>query len=354
MTDILPFLKSLLSIPGLSGHETQAAGLIEQEWQPLVDELSLSRLGSLHGLKKGLGDTPRPSIMLACHMDAIGLMVSRIEKGFLRITHVGGIDPRVLPGQAVTVHAKDGDLPGIVVMPPATHLPEDAGRGILDLPHLFVDVGLLPSRVEKLVSVGNVVSFGTEPVEMAGETLCGHSLDNRASVAAVTVCLQELQSRSHIWDVIATATVQEEMHGVGAATSAFQLEPELGIAIDVTFGKGPGANDWQVFPLGEGPTLGYGPNIHPFLHKQFKQLAEQLEIPYAIEYLPSSSGTDGMSIQVSGGGIPVFVLGIPMRNMHTPVELVALKDIRRAGRLLAEFVAGLKADFMQTITWDED
>ncbi len=353
MTDILPFLKSLLSIPGLSGYEIPAAELIEKEWQPLVDELSLSRLGSLHGLKKGSGVAPRPSIMLACHMDAIGLMVSRIEKGFLRITYVGGTDPRVLPGQAVTVHARDGDLPGIIVMPPATHLPEDTGRGILKLPHLFVDVGLLPSKVERLVRVGDVASFATEPVEMAGDTLCGHSLDNRASVAAVTVCLQELQSTSHTWDLIAAATVQEEVHGVGAATSAFQLKPELGIAIDVTFGKGPGANDWQVFPLGEGPTLGYGPNIHPYLHRQFKELAERLEIPYAIEYMPSTSGTDGMSIQVSGGGIPVFVLSIPMRYMHTPIEMVALKDIRRTGRLLAEFVAGLEADFMQTITWDE-
>jgi len=354
MSDILPFLKSLLSIPGVSGYEMPAAGLIEKEWRPLVDELSLSRLGSLHGLKKGSGGSPRPSIMLACHMDAIGLMVSRIEKGFLRITSIGGVDPRVLPGQAVTVHAKDGDLPGIVVMPPATHLPEDAGSGTLDIPHLFVDVGLLPSKVDKLVRVGDIVSFGAEPVEISPETLCGHSLDNRTSVAAVTVCLQELQSKSHTWDVFAVATVQEETAFNGAATSAFQLKPELGIAIDATFGIGPGANDWQSFALGEGPTLGHGPNIHPFLHKKFKQLASQLQIPHNIEYMPESSGTDGMIIQVTGAGIPIFVLSIPVRYMHTPVEMVTLKDIRRAGRLLAEFVAGLEEDFMQTITWDED
>jgi putative aminopeptidase FrvX len=354
MTDILPFLKSLLSIPGISGFEMPAADLIKKEWGPLADELSLSRLGSLHALKKGSGLPPRPSIMLACHMDAIGMMVSKIEKGFLRITYIGGIDPRVLPSQAVTVHAKDGDLPGVIVMPPATHLPEETGKGFLHIRHLFVDVGLSPSKVENLVRIGDLVSFGIEPFEMSGDTLCGHSVDNRASVAAVTVCLQELQSKAHTWDVFAVATVQEEMAYIGAVSSAFELKPDLGIAIDVTFGKGPGANDWQSFALGEGPTLGYGPNIHPFLHKKFKELAEQLEIPFSIEYLPHSSGTDGMAIQVTAGGIPVFVLGIPTRNMHTPVEMVALKDIRRAGRLLAEFVAGLEADFMQTITWDED
>jgi endoglucanase len=210
-----------------------------------------------------------------------------------------------------------------------------------------------PSKVDTLIRVGDLVSFGIEPFEMSGDILCGHSIDNRASVAAVTVCLQELQSKAHVWDVFAVATVQEEIAGIGAATSAFELKPELGIAIDVTFGKGPGANDWQAFELGEGPTLGLGPNIHPFLHKKFKELAEQLEIPYSIEFLPDSSGTDGMTIQVTAGGIPVFVLCIPMRYMHTPVEMIALKDIRRAGRLLAEFVAGLEADFMQTITWDE-
>ncbi|GAB4416286.1 MAG: M42 family metallopeptidase [Anaerolineales bacterium] len=353
MTDILPFLKSLLSIPGVSGFEAPAAGLIENEWQPLVDELSLSRLGSVHGLKKGSGAEPRPAIMLACHMDSIGLMVSKVENGFLRITPIGGIDPRILPGQAVTVHAKDGDLPGIIVMPPPALLPDDVGRGTVDTAHLFVDVGLLPLKVARLVRIGDAVSFATEAVEMSGETLSGHSLDNRASVAAVTLCLQELTSKSHTWDVIAVATVQEERSGVGAATSTFQIKPDLGIAIDVTFAKGPGANDWQSFPLGKGPTLGHGPNMHPFLHKKFKALAERLEIPYGIEFLPRSSGTDGMPMQVTAEGLPVFVLSIPIRYMHTPVEMVALKDIHRAGRLLAEFVAGLEADFMHTITWDE-
>lgn len=338
-------------MPGLSGYETLAARLIEAEWRPLVDELSLSRLGSVHGFKRGAGTAPCPSVMLAAHMDAIGLMVTRIEDGFLRITPIGGVDPRILPGQAVVVHARE-DLPGVIVMPPARLLPPGDGDDVVDIPHLFVDVGLLPSKVASLVQVGDLVSFGTEAVEMSGEIVSGHSLDNRASVAAVTLCLQELQSRLHPWNVWAVATVQEEINYVGAYTSAFQLRPDLAIAIDTTFAKGPGANDWQTFPLGKGPTFGHGPNIHPYLFKRFKELAERLEIPYATEIMPKSSGTDGMAMQITAEGIPNLVMSIPIRYMHTPVEMAALKDIQRAGRLLAEFIAGLEPDFMNTITWD--
>jgi len=353
MTDILPFFRSLLSVSGLSGYEPPVAKLIEDEWEPIVDELSLSRLGSVHGLKRGTGAEPRPSIMLAAHMDAIGLMVTHIEDGFLRITSIGSVDSRILPGQAVVVHTSEVDLPGVIVMPPAKLLPPDAGSGIVDIAHLLVDVGLLPSKVASLVRIGDPVSFGTEAVEMSGEIVSGHSIDNRASVAAVTLCLQELQSRSHTWDVWAAATAQEEINYGGAATSAFHLRPELAIAVDVTFAKGPGANNWQTVEFGSGPAFGHGPNIHPFLYKGFKELAERLEIPYSTEIMPISSGTDGMTMQVTAEGIPTFVLSIPIRYMHTPVEMVTLKDIQRAGRLLAEFVSRLEPDFMSTITWDD-
>jgi len=357
MTNILPFLKSLLSIPGLSGYEDPAARLIQAEWQSLVDELSLSRLGSVHGFKRGAGEDPRPSVMLAAHMDAIGLMVAQIEDGFLRVTSIGEVDSRILPGQAVIVHATgtgtNEDLPGVIVMPPARLLPPGNGDSVVDISHLFVDVGLLPSKVASLVRIGDLVSFGTEAVEMSREIVSGHSIDNCASVAVLTLCLQELQSKSHTWDVWAVATVQEEIEYAGATTSAFQLRPDLAIAVDVTFAKGPGTNGWETFELGKGPTLGHGPNIHPYLFKQFKELAERLEIPYATEIMPESSGTDGMAMQITDEGIPNFVLSIPIRYMHTPVEMVALKDIQRAGRLLAEFIAGLELDFMGTITWDD-
>jgi endoglucanase len=239
------------------------------------------------------------------------------------------------------------------VLPPSKTLPEKSRDEAIGLPHLLVDVGLLPSKVANLVRVGDLVSFDTQPVELAGEALSGHSLDNRASVAALTVCLEELQSKSHTWDVWAVATAQEEETLGGAATSAFDLHPDLAIAIDVTFAKSPGADGWETFPLGRGPALGWGANLHPFLYKKFKELAEKLEIPVAMDVVPAHSGTDAHAIQVAREGIPTMLLGIPLRYMHTPVEVIAVKDLQRVGRLLAEFISGLEPDFLSQIVWDE-
>lgn len=355
MTDILPFLKSLISVAGVSGHEAPAADLIKQKWTPLVDELTHSRLGSLHGLKTGtLKKSPRPSVMIAAHMDAIGLMVSRIVDGFLQVTNIGGIDPRVLPGTPVIVHASETgeDLYGVIAMPPADLLPDGEGSGVIALKYLLIDIGLTPNEVAKKVRVGDRVSFGTEPVEMSGGCVSGHTLDNRASVAALTICLEELQSKSHLWDVWAVASVQEEVTLGGARTSAFQLRPTIAVAVDMTFGKGTGSSGYQTFGIGKGVTLGISPSIHPFLYKRFKEVAERIEIPVHDDLMPAYSSTDADAMQLVAEGIPTMVLSIPQRYMHTPVELVAMKDIQRAGRLLAEFVASLEPDFMERIAWD--
>jgi len=331
--------------------------IIRNKWTPLVDQVSLSKLGSLHALKKGSGKNPRPSIMIATHMDAIGMMVTSIKEGFLHVTDIGGVDARVLPGTPVIVHAtgssRDEGLPGVVVQPSSKQLPPSVGDGPVPLDQLLVDVGLLPGQVARRVQVGNVVSYATQPVELAGDVISGHTLDNRASVAALTIALEELQAKNHIWDVWAVATTQEEVTLGGAFTSAYELRPDLGVAIDVTHAKGPGANDWLTHPLGKGPCLGFGPNIHPYLFKKFNDLADKLEIPHENEVMPRMSGTDAYAMQVAAEGIPTMVVSIPLRYMHTPVEVVSLKDIQRTGRLLAEFISGLESDFMSTIIWDE-
>jgi endoglucanase len=354
MTDILPFLKSLISVSGLSGYEAPVADLITEKWRPLVDEVSLSRVGSLHGLKRGTGKSPRPSLMIAAHMDAIGMRVSKIVDGFLHITNVGGIDVRVLPGAEVTIHASrsNEELTGVVVLPPARFLPESVGDKIL-IEHLLVDTGLLPRDVATRVYVGDLVSFANPPLELAGDVLSGHTIDNRASIAALTLCLEELQSKPHIWDVWAVATVQEEITYLGAYTSSFALRPEMAIVVDGTFAKGPGANGWQTSAMGKGVGLCVGPNMHPFLHKKLRELAERLEIPWFLDVTPRDSGTDAFAIQVTAEGIPTALVEFPIRYMHTPVESVLLKDIQRAGRLLAEFVTSLEENFFETIVWDE-
>jgi len=352
MNDYLPLLKKLIRASGLSGYEMPVRDIIEEAWQPLTDELTHSRVGSLHGLKKGTAPEPRPGILIAAHMDAIGLMVTRIQDEILYITAVGGIDVRVLPGQLVTVHGRE-DLPGVIAHLPSRMLPEDIQKKAIPLEYLFVDTGLPPARLKRLVRVGDMVSFAQLPLETLGNTLVGHTLDNRASVVALTSCLDALQDRPHSWDVWAIASAQEEEGLVGAFTSAFQLRPSLAVAVDVTWASGPGSPSHKTFPLGKGPTLVWGPNIHPGLHKRFKELAESLEIPHSVEMTPRHSGTDAYALQVAAEGIPTMVIGIPLRYMHTPVEMVALKDITRAGRLMAEFIAQLSPDFMEQLTWDD-
>jgi putative aminopeptidase FrvX len=379
MTELLPFLKELLSASGLSGYESPAARIIADTWKPLVDELSFSKLGSLHGLKRaslplpttGADQKMRPSVMVATHMDSIGLMVTTITDGFLHVAPVGGVDVRILPGTPVNIFASGKNatgagasgrsgrdtgeavpLPGVVVLPAAHLLPEAEREGPVPLAHLLVDTGLQPRQVSEWVRPGDLVSFAQAPMELSGEALAGHSLDNRASVAALTVCLQELQNRPHSWDVWAVASSQEEVGAKGAEGSAFELRPSIALVVDVTFAKGPGASDWSTFPLGKGPTIVMGPNIHPALYKAMQELADKREIPHGLEYTPRHSGTDGVATQVVAEGIPTLVVGIPLRYMHTPVEMVALKDIQRAGRLLAEFIAGLEVDFLEKIVWD--
>ena len=354
--ELIPFLKEMLSVPGLSGYERPVREVIARAWGPLSDELSLSNLGSLLALKRGEGPEPRPSAMIAVHMDAIGLMVTAIEDGFLRFTQVGGVDPRILPGQPVIVHATKAkeaqDLPALVVMPPAQLLPPEAGPGPLAQSYLLVDTGLRPKDVEKLVRVGDIISFASQPEELAGDTIAGHTLDNRASVAAATVALEMLAKRRHLWDVVVDATVQEEVGCIGGFLDPIKVKPDLAIVVDVNFATGPGGSGSMNFELGGGLPLNWGANVHPALYKAMEKTAEKYEIPIYKDFSPSMSGTDAYGIQVAEEGIPVVEISIPLRYMHTPVEQVAIKDIQRAGRLMAEFITDLPLDFMNTVKWE--
>ena len=352
MTDLKENLKSWISLPGLSGYEKPVRESIAEVWQPLVNELHNSQVGSLHGLRRGNGPEPRPGILLAAHMDAIGMIVTGINGGLLRFTDIGGIDNRILPGTIVNIHAKKL-LTGIVIQPPDYLLPSSQQGKAVGKEYLYIDTGLREQEVTELVGTGDVISFAQLPIELSGDALAGHSLDNRASVAALTSCLQELNNMQHAWDVIAVATVQEEVGLVGGYTSPFEIRPQIAVAIDVGFAKGPGANDWRTIELSKGPSLGWGPNIHPYIFKRFEEIAKQYDIPHQKDYMPRHSGTDAYAMQVVAEGIPTMLLSVPLRYMHTPVELVSMKDIERTGRLLAQTIVSLEMDFLEKISWDE-
>jgi putative aminopeptidase FrvX len=351
--DLLPHLKALCAVPGLPGYEKPVRELLRAAWGPLATAIHEDKLGNLIAERQGIGAAPRPRVMLAAHMDAIGMMVSRIDGEFMRVMSNGGIDARVLPGQLVTIHGRE-DLPGVAAQPPAFLLPKNRRENVIPLAELVIDAGLPAARLAELVRVGDLVSFAEPPHELLNEQFAAHRLDNRASLAAVTVCLDTLQGRVTAWDVLAAATVQEEVGLRGAATAAFAMQPDLAVAIDVTFGSDANTREFshRTHALGGGPVLALGPNIHSGLHAAFKKAAERAEIPYGIEATWGNSGTDAAALQLARSGIPTMVVSIPLRNMHTPVEVVSLKDIARAGRLLAEWIAGLEAGFMQTLVLD--
>jgi tetrahedral aminopeptidase len=351
MSNLNSFLKELISLPGLSGHESPVCKVIQEKWKPLVDEMHISRMGSLEALKKGNAKEPRHSIMIAAHMDAIGMMATSVVEGFIYFTGIGGVDPRVLLGQPVLVHGKE-TLPGIIVQPPDRLVPHHQEGAPVQLENLLVDVGLLPERVLELVKPGDIISYAQLPLELSGETMAGHTMDDRTAVLALTHCLDLLQKRVHSWDVWAVATTQEEVGFQGAFTSSYAISPDIGVAIDVCHAKGPGTSEPHLPTLGKGLVLNFGPNIHPYMYKSFKKLADELEIPYVTEVMPHHSGTDGYAMQVATGGKPTMVMSIPLRYMHTPVETVSLKDIQRVGRILTEFITLLDDDFINNITWD--
>jgi putative aminopeptidase FrvX len=172
-------------------------------------------------------------------------------------------------------------------------------------------------------------------------------------VACVTACLDHLQGMSHQWDVYATATVQEETGLYGAATAAYQIQPDIAIALDVNFAPQPGVDADEGKPMGDGPCIGIGPNFHPKLLEKIQETAKAYEIKIQDEIIPGASGTDAWAIQVALEGIPTALLSIPLRSMHSPVETVDLRDIERCGRLLAQFIAGLDGAFLRAIEWDE-
>lgn len=337
-------LKRLSEIPGLSGHEEPVRALVHDLWSPLVDELRIDGLGNLIALQRGSIPEPRPKLMFAAHMDEIGLRVTGIEKGFLRITRVGGADRRVLPGTEVIVHGRQ-DLPGVIGMRPPHVIPPEQRDKVPSWEDLFVDVGLTEEEVQKLVRVGDPISFRREVVELKNGLLAGKALDNRVSVAVVTLAIEHLARTSHAWDVITVATVQEEVGLYGATTAAYGVAPEMGVAVDVTFGRQTGVSNQETFPMGEGVTIGVGPNFHPAVVEKLKAVAEANEIPYHIDPIPSRSGTDAWAIQVSREGVPTGLVSIPLRYMHQPVETVSVKDVERAGRLLAALAASLEPDF---------
>jgi endoglucanase len=351
--DLIKLVKELSEANGVSGHEDSVRELVRKRMEPYCDEIRSDAMGNLIGLRRGNqgGVRKRRSIMLAGHMDEIGFMITKIDGAFLRFTQVGGYDVRILPGQIVNVQGRRV-LPGVIgALPP--HVTGGKG-GVTPMDELFIDVGMSAKELEKHVSIGDWATIDATCTKLDGDYVCGKTFDDRVGVASLICCLDELSRMNHSWDVYAVATVQEEIGIRGATTSVFSVAPDLGVAIDVGFGKQPGVPEARAEVLGKGPTLAIGANIHPKFAKHFKDVAKEHEIPYQESVEPGGTGTDANAIQITRAGVPTVLFSVPIRNMHTPVETLNIKDLRRCGRLMALAIGAMDSKFMDKLSWTAD
>ncbi len=341
------FLAQLTEAPGVSGYEGQMGDLVGQAFSPYVDEVRKDNLQNLIALKKGIGKNC-PSIMLAAHMDEIGLMVLKIEeKGFLRVTSVGGVDERTLLSQEVTVHGKKPIIGIIGAKPPHLQQPDERTKSI-KMHDLYVDCGFSEEKIKELVRVGDLITINREFTQLHKSKAAAKAMDDRAGVALILETLKELQYLKHSIDVYGVATVQEEVGTRGAFTSTYGIMPDIGIAIDVGHGHMPGIlNKEDTMEMGEGSGIGLGPHVHPKIRKKLTELADELKIAYQIEPSPSPRGTDAYAMQITRSGVPTALISIPLRYMHTSVETLDLEDIKSAARLLANFIARIDHEFVE-------
>jgi putative aminopeptidase FrvX len=338
--DLLPMLLDLMRLPAIPGRETAVADRLQAAWAPLADEIRRTPAGSVCATRQGSGKKPRPCVMLTGHMDAIGLVVADFEGGFLRLASAGTMMTEHLAGQRVLVHGKRL-VPGLLVRPPEHCLPPDKDGDSIPLGAFLVDTGLGARQLQALVRIGDAITFDRMGILLGDGVVAGPALDNRAGLAALTLGLHSLSRAGHAWDVVLAGLVQEETGGLGARTITHAAPPTIALVIDTTYGRGHGEAEHLTFPLGGGPSNGWGPAAHPAVHERLRLAAERAEVPLTLEPMPRYSESDAGLLQVAGTGVATGCLFVPVRNMHSPVEVVDLEDIRRTAAVLTEFVRGL-------------
>lgn len=341
------FLKQLLETPSPTGYEVPVADVVRERLSGTADEIRTDVMGSVHALLKGNADGP--SLMLAAHMDEIGLMVTYIsDDGYLSVAAIGGVDAAILPGLRVDVHTDGGTLRGVVGRKPIHLIKADERKNVTPIDQLVIDLGMPGKKVKEIVRIGDAITFGVGYERFGKHMAVSRAFDDKVGVWVAVRVLEKLAKAGRAaGDFIATATVQEEIGTRGATTSAYGVNPDVAIAFDVTHATDyPGIDKTKHgdFVCGGGPVIARGPNINPLVYERLVAAAEKEGIPYQIEAEPSVTGTDARAIQVARGGIPCGLVSVPLRYMHTPTEVVCLKDLQATVDLLVRFALDLEED----------
>ncbi|MFN8388654.1 MAG: M42 family metallopeptidase [Bdellovibrionota bacterium] len=342
--DSMDFLKKLLETPSPSGFEQPIQKIVKRHMAAYADSIEVDVHGNLVACHNPDGEV---RVMLAGHCDQIGLMVNHIDdRGFVHFGAIGGIDPAVLPGSRVTILSRNGRVEGVIGQKPIHLLaPHERGQSV-DLSKLWIDIGAKDgAEAKSLVSVGDPAVYALGMMQMNRNVIASPGCDDKVGLF---VCMEALRlvrkavgRKKHPVALYSVSTVQEEIGLRGAKTSAFSIDPLVGIAVDVTHASdNPGADPKSIgtVKFGLGPTIARGPNINPVLEDLLIDTAKKKKIKYQPLSAPGATGTDANMIQVSRSGVAAALIGIPNRYMHTCVEMVDLRDLESASRLIAETV----------------
>ena len=335
-------LKRLSEACGISGFEDDIREILKDELADSVDEMETDLMGNLITTHKGKDD--KPSVMLASHMDEIGLMVSYIDDdGFLRFVKIGGINDQMLLNQKVYVQTQKGEVPGIIGSKPPHITSASEAKKIIPYKNMFIDIGAKDRKqAEELVSIGDAVVFHTEFEECLNDLVMGKALDNRVGCAVMAQVMKEYDGDVTVYGV---GTVQEEVGLKGAKTSAFKLNPDMAIALDVTIaGDHPGVKEEEAYiKAGKGTVIsltdasGRGLITHPMMKKLLVEAAEESGIDYQVE-VGDGGTTDASAIHLTREGIATATLSSGSRYIHTPISVVSLKDMDDTVKLIIAFL----------------
>jgi len=347
--DVEKLIKDLTELRGVSGNEKKAADAVCDIVRPLCDEVYQNKLGSVVAIKR-CGIKNAKKVMIDAHIDEIGLMVTDIhEKGFVSFTEIGGTDMKTLLSSVVTIHGQNEDVTGIIgAIPP--HLAKEDDEKI-KADKLSIDTGLPLDVLKEKIEIGDPISFDYETITM-GSCMAGKTMDDRASVAAMILCLSKLQNTKLNVDVYMVGAVQEEVGLRGAITAAYEINPDLAIAIDVCHAKTPD-NSENAFEMGKGIVLTMGPSIHPGVYDLLLKIAKDYNVPHQIEACGGNTGTDAWGIQIAQNGIPTALLSLPLKYMHSSVETLAISDVKNTAKLLEFTLKEMSVDLEEVFSCKE-
>ncbi len=331
------FLKCLVETPSPSGYEQPAQRVIKQQLTAVADAIHTDVMGNLIACLNGQGG---PKVMLAGHCDEIGFMVQFVDdRGFIYFGAIGGVDPHLAPGQRVSIHTKNGEVPGVIGKK-AIHLIEPKEREkVINLKKQFIDIGCTSrEEAEALIRIGDPVTFAVGVQKLQNDRVTSRAFDDKMGAFIVTKVMKNVKKRGKIdAELYAVSTVQEEIGLRGAATSSYGVNPDVGIVVEVTHATDyPDVEQSSIgrVELGKGPVIARGANINPVLFDLMVDTAAAENIPIQIIGVPRATGTDANVMQLSRSGVATALLAIPLRYMHTPVEILSLGDLELAIDLL--------------------